>query len=86
MTELTTRQILDQAMGFHRAGDAPSAEEIYHRVLSREPNHAEALHLLGLLSSQMGRQSAALELIERAIHADPLAAEYRVNGPAEKVG
>jgi predicted O-linked N-acetylglucosamine transferase (SPINDLY family) len=79
MTDLPTRQTLDAAMEFHRGGDALQAEAMYLQVLSREPNHAEALHLLGLLTSQMGRQPAALELIERAIHADPLAAEYRVN-------
>ena len=79
MTDVPIRQTLDTAKESHRAGDALQAEMMYLQVLAREPNHAEALHLLGLLSSQLGRQPAAFEFLERAIQADPLAAEYRVN-------
>lgn len=79
MTDDPARQDLDIAMELHRTGDAFRAEAMYRQILLREPNHARALHLLGLLSSQLGRQSEALDLIERAIHADPLAAEFRTN-------
>jgi protein O-GlcNAc transferase len=79
MTDSSTRKDLDTAMEFHREGNSAQAQAIYLEVLAREPNHAEALHLLGLLSSQLGRQPAAMELLERAIQADPLAGEYRSN-------
>jgi protein O-GlcNAc transferase len=79
MTEPTTAQALEAARRFHAAGDAPRASALYRKILQSEPNHPEALHLLGILTSQLGRQEAALELIERAIAADPLAAVYRVD-------
>jgi protein O-GlcNAc transferase len=79
MTDDSAPNDLEVAMELHRTGDALQAEAMYLKVLAREPNHPQALHLLGLLSSQFGRQSEAVDLIERAISADPLAAEFRTN-------
>lgn len=78
-TELSTPQALDAAKQLHRDGNAKQALAMYAQILTREPDHAEALHLTGLLTSQMGRQEAALKLIQRAIAVNPLAAEYRAN-------
>lgn len=77
MTELSIPQALDAAKQLHRDGNAKLALAIYAQILTREPDHAEALHLTGLLTSQMGRQEAAMKLIQRAIAVNPLAAEYR---------
>jgi predicted O-linked N-acetylglucosamine transferase (SPINDLY family) len=78
-TELSTPQALDAAKQLHRNGNATQALAMYAQILTREPDHAEALHLTGLLTSQMGRQESALKLIQRAIAVNPLAAEYRAN-------
>src|SRR5205085_680111 len=62
---------LDEAIGaateHHRAGRLAEAEAIYRQVLAVDPNHADALHLLGLIAQQAGRRELAVELISRAI-------------------
>jgi protein O-GlcNAc transferase len=79
MIELSTNQAFDAAVQFHRDGKTADAEALYRQVLAQEPRHDQAMHLLGLLASQAGRQEEALELIERALALNPLSAEYRTN-------
>src|SRR5687767_8750087 len=55
------------AVRHHEAGQLPAAEQIYRQILATEPNHADALHLLGVLASQTGNHQAAAEYIGRAI-------------------
>lgn len=50
---------------------------MYRRILRREPNHPDALHLLGVLARQSGDPEAAIELVSRAVAAKPQAAQYR---------
>ena len=63
----------------HQAGRFSEAESIYRRILQAEPNHADALHLLGLLAFQTGHHDHAIELIRRAIKLIPTATNYRNN-------
>ena len=42
-------------------------EQIYRQILAVEPNHADAIHLLGVIASQVGQHEIAAEYIERAI-------------------
>ena len=65
------------AVAQHRAGNYRQAESIYCEVLARDPrgrdpNHADALHLLGLIASEAGQHDAAAALIVKAI---------RIRGP-----
>lgn len=53
----------------HQAGRFHRAETLYRKVLARDPDHAEALHLLGVLAYQSGKIGPALQLIERALPA-----------------
>ena len=79
MTPMTIEQAMEIAVGHHQAGRLAEAEAIYRQVLSRSPDHAEALHLLGVLASQVGRTEVALELIGRAIIVNPGVALYHSN-------
>lgn len=56
-----------QALARHRAGELQQAEAIYRAVLARDPQHADALHLLGLIASENGNHDTAAALIVRAI-------------------
>src|SRR5205085_481177 len=49
---------------------------LYQRVLKTYPQHADALHLLGLLTHQMGDDAGAQALIRRAIAVSPNVAAY----------
>ena len=39
---------VDQALRLHQAGLLPEARSHYEQVLERQPQHFDALHLLGL--------------------------------------
>jgi predicted O-linked N-acetylglucosamine transferase (SPINDLY family) len=67
------------AIQHHQAGRLAEAERIYRRILARQPNHADALHLLGTLALQGGQLDAAVELIRRAIRLRPDYAEAHGN-------
>ncbi|MEZ5648877.1 MAG: tetratricopeptide repeat protein [Alphaproteobacteria bacterium] len=64
-------QILQDALDHHRAGRLPEAEKLYRRILNRNPNHTDALHLLGLIANRMGAHDAAIDLIQRAAKNQP---------------
>ena len=67
------------ALQHHRAGRLGEAEALYRKVLAAQPNHADALHFLGLIADQTGRPDAALELIRGAISINPSTASYHYN-------
>ena len=54
-----------------RSGDAAGAERACLAALREHPNHASALHLLGVIALQTGRAHAAVERLTQAISADP---------------
>lgn len=60
-------EALALAVRQHQAGQLQAAEQIYRQILSVEPNHAEALHLLGVIASQVGQNEIAIEYIGRAV-------------------
>lgn len=72
MNEIQTTFAL--GLQHHRAGNLGEAEKCYRQVLAREPNHADSIHLLGVMASQTGRHAAALEMIGRAIALNPKSA------------
>src|SRR5271155_975843 len=43
------------------------AEALYRKALQKDPDHADALHLLGVVAHQCGKIGPALQLIERAL-------------------
>ena len=56
-----------QGIALHQQGKLAEAERIYEEVLRQQPNHFDALHLLGIIALQTGRTERAVELIRRAI-------------------
>ena len=62
---------LDEALWLHRAGDLDAAADRYRALLGRQPDHARALHLLGVVCLQRGDPRAAVELIGRALGLQP---------------
>jgi tetratricopeptide (TPR) repeat protein len=63
----------------HQAGQLAEAEAYYRRVLASQPNHADALNLLGLVAHQMGRHDVAVEMIRQAIQCNGQNAGYFSN-------
>jgi len=76
---MTLQQQLETGLSHHRAGRLAEAERIYRQVLAQQPDHADALHLLGVLAGRTGRLDVAVELIRRAIAIWPTGASYHCN-------
>jgi len=72
-------QALTLAVEHHQAGRLAEAQVIYERILAGQPSHSEALHLLGILTSQSDRNQQAIELLSRAVAINPSAAIYQNN-------
>jgi predicted O-linked N-acetylglucosamine transferase (SPINDLY family) len=75
----TIPQALAIAIRHHQAGRLQAAEQIYRLILQAEPNHADALHLLGVAAHQVGKHEAAVEYIRRAIGLKGTEAEFHNN-------
>jgi tetratricopeptide (TPR) repeat protein len=67
MSPIAQRMAL--AVQHHQAGHVTEAEELYRGILREAPRHAHALHLLGVLAHQAGRQDEARDLILKALAA-----------------
>lgn len=59
-----------EAYAHHCAGELDRAEQIYRRVLAREPRHADAQYLLGEIASRRGEHGRAAAFIAGAISAN----------------
>lgn len=79
MGQLTLQKAFDLALQRQQAGHLAEAGAIYRQILSRNPDHHDALHMLGVLSKQMGDDDAAIDLIGRAIRIQPDCAEAHNN-------
>jgi predicted O-linked N-acetylglucosamine transferase (SPINDLY family) len=63
----TVADALASAFQHHQAGELQTAAQIYRQVLAVAPDHADALHLLGLVEFQSGDNESAGGHIRRAI-------------------
>jgi protein O-GlcNAc transferase len=58
---------LQTALKHHHAGQFEQAEVLYKQILTRQPNHAEAMHYLGVIAIQRGQHPVAVDLIRRSL-------------------
>lgn len=64
------------ALNHHRAGQLAEAEALYQQVLTLQPQHADALHMLGLACYQTNRTALAVQYIAQALAANPRQIDY----------
>ncbi len=67
----TIPETLSQAYRHHQAGNLQQAEQCYRHLLQTNPQHVDALHMLGLLAHQTGRNDIAQEYIGTALRLHP---------------
>jgi protein O-GlcNAc transferase len=68
---MTVPQALQIALQHHQSGRLADAEALYRQILAAQPNHADALHHLGIIANQVGRPDLAVDWIHQAITLDP---------------
>jgi len=70
-TKMPIPVALQTAMQLHQAGRLRKAGEIYRRLLDLQPQHVDAMHLLGVVEHQLGNYPQAVKLIQQAIQISP---------------
>jgi predicted O-linked N-acetylglucosamine transferase (SPINDLY family) len=78
-SKLTAEQYVNSGLIHHQAGRLDKANEDYQQALSLNPDHPDALHLLGMLAHQVGDNELAVDLINLAIHGSPTFPNYHCN-------
>lgn len=63
----------------HRAGRLAEAEQVYEQILAIDPQHADVLHLSGVLNRQTGRTATALQRLRAAVSLDRTNSVYAYN-------
>jgi predicted O-linked N-acetylglucosamine transferase (SPINDLY family) len=69
-------QAIKTAVSYHHAGNLIAAENLGRKILAIQPEHADALHLLGVVTHQKGSLAKAVDLIEKAMHFNPNEPSY----------
>jgi tetratricopeptide (TPR) repeat protein len=75
----TIPEALAIAIEHHQGGRLQAAEQIYRQILQMEPNHADALLLLGAIACAVGKLEIAVEYMARAVQLKPDFAEAHSN-------
>ena len=65
----TVRSLMAEGVAFHQAGKVASAKKRYRDVLKIDANEADALHFMGILCHQEGRNKEAITYLQRAVKA-----------------
>jgi len=90
MTAPAQRKLIDKALqaavSLHQQRDFAKAEQLYVGILQIAPGSFDALHLLGVLRQQQGRDSEGLALIEKALALEPHAIRALANRAAILAG
>jgi len=73
---LSVGDAVQLAVKLQRQGNFEPAERIYQSILSLAPDHADALHFLGLLRHQQRDFVAARDLIEHSLRVAPKVAGF----------
>jgi tetratricopeptide (TPR) repeat protein len=72
-------ETLEVAIQHHRSGELDQAEHLYHELLRIDPQHADALHLVGVLVHQRNRNKESVDYISRAISVHNNVSLYHCN-------
>ena len=76
---ITTSDLFSIASQQYLAGRLSEVEVTCRQSLVLDPDHAESLHLLGIVAYQTGRNELAVDMIEKAIKFDSGRASFHCN-------
>lgn len=71
--------IFEEGTAHLRNGDIAAAEQRFEALLLRDPRHAAALHVLGIIRVRQGKPQEAVVLLAKAAEIDPASAEIHNN-------
>lgn len=71
--------LLESGLRQFQQGQVEQARQSCEQALQLAPRHPEALHLLGVIALQRGDHAGAVEMLRRAVAAQPDHAHYQAN-------
>jgi tetratricopeptide (TPR) repeat protein len=71
--------MLANALRLHQAGRLSEAGDIYRQILAADAQHADSLHLLGMIAYAEGRHETAITMVRKAIAINKTEAAYHSN-------
>jgi protein O-GlcNAc transferase len=71
MAQVTIQQTFELAARLHDSGKLKESEQLCRRILAVEPDHADALHLMGVIAHRNGRGAEAVSFMSRAVAIRP---------------
>ena len=77
--KISPSTLYDEGLRHFKRGRLAIAEEHFRQALAFDPNHADSLHLLGLIHSQADDLDPAIAFIAGAIRSDPNVPDYFSN-------
>lgn len=69
----------NEGLTHHHAGQIAQAQEIYQRIIQLQPQHFDALHLLGVIAAQSGQHALAVDYMNQAIKVNSTNAQVFFN-------
>ena len=69
--EADITSVFDEAVQAHNAGDLTAAEQLYKETLSRQPDHCEANHNIGVVFAAKNELEDALKFFKFALDTSP---------------
>jgi predicted O-linked N-acetylglucosamine transferase (SPINDLY family) len=73
------KELFAQAQSLHHAGRFRDAQAVYAEIIEEDPEHADALNLLGAVLAQQGRAKQAVGFMRRATQANSDVPNYFCN-------
>jgi len=67
LSQPKTSLLIKEGLSFHQSGNLDRAREVYLSILKIDPDHFDALQLLGVLASQTNQWANAVEFFQKAI-------------------
>jgi Tfp pilus assembly protein PilF len=76
---LTLAQALSRAFSAYNGGKLVEAEQLCQQITNAKPDHFDAVHLLAVVQSNLGKKHLALASYDRALAVRPDYAEALFN-------
>ena len=73
---MMTSSDFEHGQEHHKAGRLRDAQACYQRAVAVNPYHADAWHMLGIVTHQLGNSRGAIEMLTRAIELAPAVAAF----------
>jgi len=71
LTKTQVASLVKKGMSLHQQGNLEEAQVIYEQILNSEPDHFDALQLLGVLFAQIKKYSQSVKLLSNALKINP---------------